>query len=143
MGVEQYSTGIGIVLLGGKNVVGILHPHRLDIGAGELAAELRRLVAVELQNINRHLRQNLFNPLGTFVNKQSHHTHKRRQHPHNRLRLLYADKAFAFFIKHQPDGIDTQFGCRLCIFRAGKTADFGAYHLISVVMIYSGLRPSR
>ena len=126
VGIEQKGAGIGVVAQGGEDVGGLAHAYGFEIGAGELAAEVGRFVAVELQDVQRHLGEDFADVCGGFIDEQPDCAAKRGQGADNGLGLGWLDAAFAAGVEHQPDGIDAELGGGGGILGAGDAADFGA-----------------
>ena len=85
---------------------------------------------MKLNHVYRHLVQDFADNVRLLVHKQRDHRHKRRQHCRDFLRLCRRYRAFAFCVKHQPDGIRARFGGGKGILRAGDAADFGTdFHI--------------
>jgi hypothetical protein len=89
-----------------------------------LIAELRRLIAVKLDEVYLHTLEYTADLVGQFVHKQRHHRNKGRHNLDNTLSLFNSDRPGAFRVKHQANGIRATGDRHTRFFRPGDTANF-------------------
>src|SRR3546814_5426006 len=111
-------------------------PQRLDGRTMPALAIGRFLVAVKLQQGQRHRVEYLAQLATTGVDEQADGGHERWQNPDDRPRLLHRYRARALGIKHQPDGIGPGLHRRQRVLDAGDPAtlaEIGRAHVCTPV----------
>ncbi|MCY1527309.1 hypothetical protein D9M68_623720 [compost metagenome] len=89
-------------------------------------AVFRGLVAVELQQVQRHFGQQLLQLGAGHVDEEPDAGHERRQRGDNRLGLGRRHGARTPGIEHQPDGVGPGGDCGQGVLDSGNAADFDA-----------------
>jgi hypothetical protein len=99
-------------------------PERLQVRPLKLLTELRCLVTVKLQRIHRHRCQDLFDGRGRGVDKECHHIDEGWDKSNDLRRLLYTDRAGAWRVENQAQGIGAALHGQLRIIGSRNTANF-------------------
>ncbi|MCY1543480.1 hypothetical protein D9M68_793000 [compost metagenome] len=92
----------------------------------ETLASGGRLVAMELQQIQRHGIENLIQLATADIDKQANRRHERRQRRKDRLSLRHRYRARTVGIKHQANSVRTRFNGGQCVIYAGNSTDLAA-----------------
>src|SRR5262245_21022151 len=124
--VDQPRRGARIRLQILRYVDAGLDPARFNERHAELRAELRRLVAMELQHRRLHALQHLRDLRRIRVDEQRDRLHERRQRVANLHRALGREVARALRIEDEADGIGAGFRRVDAVARARDAADLDA-----------------
>ena len=122
-------------------LISAAYPHRLEIRASELTAIVVTLLAMKLQQIQRHLCQHRAHSRRLGINKQANRGYKRRQCGHDARRLGGIDCARTGSVKHQADGIGTGCGCGQRVLLAGNATYLDSGHRLRAYL--SGFKGNR
>ncbi|TNC97271.1 MAG: hypothetical protein FD121_862 [Gallionellaceae bacterium] len=83
---------------------------------------------MELQYIQRHICQHFAHVIDRWIHKQTDHRDEWRHMTHQISRLLHADMARTFLVKHQADGICTAVRHSAQVLLTGDAADLNSGH---------------
>src|SRR5690606_2488865 len=123
IGVQENAAGPRVSADPGADVIARPDPQRLDIGAIEALALLGGLIAVELQEIQRHPAENPLQLHSLQIDKQAYRGHKWWQSGNDGSRLLDTDSSGTPGVKHQANGIGTGSRCREGVLDPGYSAN--------------------
>src|SRR5690554_6557309 len=106
--VQKNSSSQGVLIDGSKNVQLRTHANCFDICALKRFAVIRRLVPVELQNMQGYSGQNFFNILSRGINKEPNQGHKGSNGKRNFTSLINGYTARTGFIKDYTNRISSR-----------------------------------
>ena len=105
MGIEQQRPGIDITRRRLHDIGPDAHAYRLHVRLSHPGAQLRRLLAVELQQVHRQLVDHGFDLARRRVHEHPDNRDQRRQCLAYRTRLRAGDEPRARLVEHQTDRV--------------------------------------
>src|SRR6266404_965988 len=141
--VEQPCRGARIALQIGERIHAWAHPASFDVRQAELRAELRRLVAMELEHRGMHPADDLRDLRAVGVDEERDRLQERRQRVADLDRALYRYVARARRIEHEADGIRARLRRRARILGARDAADLDARPHEALILVTAIWRRTR
>src|SRR5215203_5953359 len=123
MAVQQKAAGAGVTCDVMRNIGLAAHSDCLDVRSAETFADVRRLLAVELEHVQWYVGQYFAYKCRFRIQEYPNPSHKRRHRRADAARCVRRNSTRAGRIEDKADGIGARSGRRECVFCPGNATN--------------------